>query len=271
MRKAAFLGKLYESEREMLDKQIRNCFERGPGSLPGSSRDKNLMAAIIPSCNYGVSGSVAAWGYKEIAESKIPEVFVILSRTDSGNKAYISLEDFETPLGTIANAKIYLRNDNIVINDSIHNTERGIEIQLPFLQYISRDKIEKIRILPLLIGNCSFESLRSIANSVKNISRKHLVIASCNLSYCGDFGKVPFRYNLEEEIEIIDTKAVELIRNGDVEGFWKLADKFEMKDRRVIFVLLEVLRGRGGELLMYGDTKKVPGKEGFITYCSMVF
>ena len=272
MRKAAFLGKLYESEYRKLDKQIKKCFEHGPGSLPVNNRDKNLRAAIIPSCNYDVSGNAAAWAYKEIAESKYPEVYIILSGTDTGSKAYLSLEDFETPFGSLINSKIYTMNKHVVIDESVHRIEKGIEIQLPFLQYISRDKFENVKIMPVLIGNCDFESLRSIANAIKSISRRYVVIASCNLSYCGErFGKTPFKYNVEDEISIIDVKAVELIRNGDVEGFWKLADKFNMKDRRIIFVLLEILRGRSGKLLMYDDSKEITGKDNFITYCSMIF
>ena len=272
MRKAVFSGKLYEAEFDKLDKQIKRCFEYGPGSLPINRRDKNLRAAIIPCCNYNVSGNVAAWAYKEIAESKYPEVYIILSGTDAGSKAYLSLEDFESPLGNLINAKLYIRNDHVVIDEFVHRIERGIEIQLPFLQHISRDRFENVRIMPVLIGNCDFESLRSIANAIKSISRRYVVIASCNLSYCGErFGKVPFKYNIEEEIKIADVQAIELIRSGDVEGFWKFATKLNMKDKNIIFVLLEILRGRSGKLLMYGDSKEFTGKDNFITYCSMVF
>ncbi len=272
MRKAVFAGKLYESEFHRLDRQINSCFEQGPGALPVNRREKSFRGAIIPSCNYLVSGSAAAWAYKEIAESRFPELYIIIGSTELGSKAYLSLDDFETPLGIVRNARIYIRNENIIVDESIHGRERGIEIQLPFLQHVSKERQDYLKILPVLIGNCDFESLRSVADAIKSINRRFIVIASCNLNYIGDkLGKAPFKYNVGEEIKNADMMAIEFIRNGDVEGFWKLASKINMKEKEVICVLLEILRGRDGRLLMYDDTKEATGRDSFITYCSVVF
>jgi len=272
MHNAVFSGKLYEAEFGRLNKQIAGCFESGPGALPVDRRDKNVRAAIVPSCNYLVSGGAAAWAYKEIAETKFPEAYIIIGSTDLGTKTYLSLEDFETPLGLAKNMKMYLREDDVVIDESIHRMERGIEMQLPFLQHISKERFDNVRIIPILVGNSDFDSLRGIANAISRINKKYIVIASCNLSYYGDrLWKVPFRYNIGEEIKAADMNIIELITNGDLEGFWKLATRFNMRDRGVICVLLEILRGRSGRLLMYDDSKKFTGTDNFISYCSMVF
>lgn len=272
MRNAIFSGKLYEAEFGRLDKQIAGCFESGPGALPLDRRDKNVRAAIVPNCNYLVSGNAAAWAYKEIAETKFPDVFIILGSTDLGNKTYLSLEDFETPLGLAKNMKMYLRENNVVIDESIHRMERGIEMQLPFLQYISKERFDNVRIMPVLVGNSDLDSLRGIANAISRINKKYIVIASCNLSYFGErLWKVPFRYNIGEEMRAADMTTTELIMRGDLEGFWKLATRFNMRDRGVICVLLEILRGRSGRLLMYDDSKRFTGTDNFISYCSMVF
>jgi AmmeMemoRadiSam system protein B len=270
MRKAVFAGKLYENEFDTLSKQIEGCFEKGPGDLPLSVRNKEMGGVVVPVCNYAVSGDVGAWGFKEIAESKFPEVYVLIGGCE-GDKGYLSMEDFETPLGVVGNMKLYSRTENVEVNEEKHKEARDIEILLPFLQYISKDKLRELRIMPILIGDkCSYETLLEIGSAIRSIDKSFVVIGGCNLSYFGEkYGNTPFRYNVVEEIKNVDMVALGFAQTKEREKFWKFTDKFDMKCKNVMTVVLELVEKC--ELLEYGDSSKVTGDKEFISYCSLGF
>ena len=52
----------------------------GPGDLPIEKRNKNITSILAPNYNYKASASALAWAHKEVAESRIPEVYLILGR-----------------------------------------------------------------------------------------------------------------------------------------------------------------------------------------------
>ena len=272
MRKAVFAGRLYENNLGMLDLQIKECFEKGPGSLPANSRAKNISGIIVPSFNYRISGYATAWAYKGLAESRFPEIYILLGACE-GDKICMSFEDFESPLGIALNAKIYLRNDNVIVDENLHFSSRNIEIQIPFLQYISRDQIEKLRIMPILVGSkCSKEKIINVANFIKNMNKDYAVIACFNMiKYGKNFGKLPFIYQVYHEVNSSNMKILDMIKDFNIDGLLKINDRLNLEGMNALCLALEIIRGNNAEILRYEDSISKTGEENFVTYCSVAF
>src|SRR3989338_11653632 len=102
-RKPIVAGMFYASDFDELSNQINDSFHSkfGPGALPITKRTKEIFGIIAPHAGYQFSGPGAAWAYKEIAESKLTDVYIMLGLSHSGYSSCVSLEDWETPLGIV--------------------------------------------------------------------------------------------------------------------------------------------------------------------------
>lgn len=248
-------------------KQIEESFEKGPGDLPVKYRDKLIKGIIVPEGNYLISGGVAAWAYKEIAEAKFAELYILVGSC-KGEKVYLSLEDFETPLGVVKNIGLNSKNENIVVDEERHAKEKGVEIQLPFLQYVSKDKLNQLRILPLLVGKeVSYETVRDVARAIKSVEKEFIIVVSSDITRYGErFGFVPFRFNIEQELSNLDMKTLELMQNLDGRGLFEFLEKTNISNGKGVCLLLEVLE-ENGRLLDYRSF----GKSEIVSYASLVF
>ena len=115
------------------------------------------MAVIVPHAGYMYSGSCAAWAYKAIAEAEMPDLFIIIGPSHNYSNSGFSMETFETPLGLARVHQDFARNlsekGNLKQNEVIHADEHSLEVQIPFLQFIFKKQIEKIKVLPILISH----------------------------------------------------------------------------------------------------------------------
>ncbi|ENO12038.1 putative dioxygenase [Thermoplasmatales archaeon SCGC AB-539-C06] len=63
---------------------------------------KKIIGAVAPHAGYQFSGSCQAWVYKEIGESELPDVFIILGTNHTRDKKSTTLlQEFETPFGIV--------------------------------------------------------------------------------------------------------------------------------------------------------------------------
>ncbi|MBN2111575.1 AmmeMemoRadiSam system protein B, partial [Candidatus Woesearchaeota archaeon] len=85
-RKPSVAGQFYPQESEELREQIKGCFlsEFGPGRLPKKSRNGKVLGAVAPHAGYQFSGPCAVFTYMALAESKIPDTYVILGPSHMG-------------------------------------------------------------------------------------------------------------------------------------------------------------------------------------------
>jgi len=210
MRPTIVAGSFYESSFTKLENQIKELFEKGPGSLPIKKREKSIFAVIAPHAGYSFSGKCQAWVYKELAEAKFPEVYVILGTNHTSSYNVINYEDWETPFGIIKNAGI-----NLKIKEDNMRQEHSIEVQLPFLQFINKDHLKDIKILPVLTNHYHEELCKKIAE-IKNF----ILIVSSDFTHFGpNYNYTPFIYNKKENLYGLDRKAIDFILKLDLEGF----------------------------------------------------
>ena len=142
IRKPIVAGQFYPADPEALEQELKKSFTHkfGPGSLPGKRTGKKVYAAISPHAGYFFSGAGAAHVFKEIGEAEFPDTYIILGVNHTGPWTCTSDEDWETPLGTVkcdTELAKKLGEKGIPIKNPSHHGEHSIEVQLPFLQFVS--------------------------------------------------------------------------------------------------------------------------------------
>jgi AmmeMemoRadiSam system protein B len=136
------------------------------------------------------SGPVAAHSYLALSEEKQPDTAIILCPNHTGLGSAVSLMGegyWETPLGRVLIDKelsnsIFKASGIIDIDESAHQYEHSIEVQLPFLQYLYGSKI---RIVPICMGVQDLETSRNlgevIAQSIRTMNA--VIIASTDMTH----------------------------------------------------------------------------------------
>jgi AmmeMemoRadiSam system protein A/AmmeMemoRadiSam system protein B len=98
-----------------------------------------------------------------------------------------------------------------------HEHEHSVQIELPLLQYSAGE----FRLVPVVAGRCSLETINKVGAILCSlIDNDTLVIASSDFVHYGiNYGYIPFRENIPEQIKKLDMGAYEYIAKGDAEGF----------------------------------------------------
>lgn len=225
-------GQFYGSDKQELKKQIESCFKSnfGPGNLPSKERKNNLIGVISPHAGYVFSGPCQAFSYKKIAESKVPDIYILFGLSHSGFNSCISIEDWETPLGVVKTDKSFGKKlseiSNIPVDEVAHQNEHSIEVQLPFLQYIN--KAVEFKILPIIISpDINIKSFaEKISELLKKTKKTAGFIASSDFTHYGrTYGFVPFSSNIKENLFNLDKGAIERIKKLDSKEFFDYIDK----------------------------------------------
>jgi hypothetical protein len=161
---------------------------------------------IVPHAGYVYSGYVAAYAYKAISKFNYKNIFLL------GPSHYVvasnqiltcTYKQFRTPLGNISTFK----PENLPTcfkDDDAHALEHSLEVQLPFLQCLSKD----YQIFPQLINEANEKSLTLISNyetDYLNKSDDNLLIISSDLSH----------YHNYDEAKQIDQVTIQSILSLD--------------------------------------------------------
>ena len=221
-----------------------------------------------------------AWAYKEIGESEYPDSYIILGGVHSSFSDFgmMSLRDFTSPFGLVKTDKDTvnrLGSDVLKINEDVHDDEHSIEVQLPFLQFVSK---EMIKMTPILLSSKKYEVIKSISDKICALDKNLVIIASSDLVHYGKlYSYTPFKFNVKKEIDNVNRKAIELICDLDTKGFLKFIEDTNANicGAGAIAVLMEIIKKKKrdkGKLLDYynsGDVNK--DYENFVGYGSIVF
>ena len=199
MRKPAVAGQFYAGSKNALNKQIESCYKHdlGPKKLPKLTRSpkRKIKGLVAPHAGYPYSGPIAAHGYYRLAEDGFPETFVIIGPNHSGFGSMVALttEDFEMPFGEVKIDQPLAKAlwKGIIDNDlNAHIREHSIEVQLPFLQYISQD----FKFVPITIGMQDFKTATEVGQIIAEAAKERdvVVIASSDFTHCGFmYGQLP--------------------------------------------------------------------------------
>jgi hypothetical protein len=276
MRKNIFEGVFYEADFEKLDEEINRCFisRFGPGDLP-IKRYKKIKGIRSPCDKYKLSGGGMAWSYKEIAEAEFAKTYVILGMNSKklGRKFACSLENWESVFGDVKVdvelANKLMEKTELKVDEELHIRESSIEVQLPFLQFVNKDRLKEIKILPILINCEDYEELKKfgeVLGSFKDI----IIIMSSDFSEVNENYK-PFEHNLKESVYDMDKKGMKLICELKSKEFFDFKKEKNIKGGDTIIVGMEAVKTKGRLLHYYSSGDVNEDYENFVGYGSLVF
>jgi AmmeMemoRadiSam system protein B len=149
-------------------------------------------------------------------------------------------------------------------------------VQLPFLQFVSKDQIKDLKIVPIMIADTKFEKIgKSIQEAVKELGRKAIIICSSDFTHYGfNYGYVPFDEDVKENMKKLDGEAIKLIEKADSKGFLDYTEKTgaTICGKCGISVLLWLMKYKKAELLKYYTSADIIGDyDNAVGYASIVF
>ncbi|MBW2967852.1 AmmeMemoRadiSam system protein B [Candidatus Woesearchaeota archaeon] len=284
VRKPVVAGQFYPVDKEELIASIEESFKHkfGPGKLPGKRGSNNVLGAVSPHAGYVFSGAGAAHVFKAIGEAAFPDTYVILGVNHSGPRTCASSEDWETPLGVVkCDSELVkaLGEKGVPVDDRSHHNEHSIEVQLPFLQYVSKDRIDDLRAVCVMIADDDYEKWgKVITDAVSELGRKVVVVCSSDFTHYGhNYGYVPFESDVAENMKKLDAGAIDLILKKDSAGFIGYVEKTgaTICGKHGIAVLCWLMKAAGsgaGELLKYYTSGDVMGDHSnAVGYGAVVF
>jgi len=280
IRKPVVAGQFYEDDFQELDKQIKECFldKRGPGDFP-ISRGKKVFGIISPHAGYQFSGPCMAWAYKEIAEAQFPKNYIMIGPSHMSylNKVALSKDkEWQTPFGVVKVDKDHklLESEYFKEDFFAFDQEHSVEVQLPFLQFASKDNLDKLKIIPVLISG--YENYKEIAEKLS--MKNSILIASSDFTHYGsNYRYKPFIYHKKESMYELDGGAIEFIKKLDVEGFlnYVKTNKMTICGASAIAIVMEACKNLGatrGRLLQYYTSGDVlEDYENMVGYGAIVF
>jgi len=268
MRRPTVAGTFYAGDERSLRNQIESCFlgPLGPGKLPkiGSAK-RRILGGMAPHAGYVFSGMIAAHLYSRIAEDGLPKTFVILgpNHTGRGSGLAITTQDFETPLGVVKVDRELakaIRKDLVDEDDEAHRGEHSIEVQLPFLQYLSSD----IKFVPICMGFQDYEAAISVGNTIRDAikSKDVVVIASTDMSH----------YVSKETAKRKDGMALEAIRAMDPKRLFEVVrdENISMCGYGPVMAMLTACAGGRATVLKYATSGDVQPMRDVVGYASAV-
>ena len=173
---------VYATQPAPLKKQVETLL-REANQYP---IEDDILGLIVPDSNLLSGGPIAAQVFKTVVGKQYDTVIMISSsHTGPFRRMNIcSLNKYLTPLGQIAiNERVCHElcdeDDDIFIDDMGHFHNKGIDVQLPFLQTI----LHNFDIVPIVMGEESPEFCRELGAAISEImfDRKVLIVASVDV------------------------------------------------------------------------------------------
>ena len=209
LRPPAVAGRFYPADPAELSRQIA-AFAPSTEEPP-----RRAIACVVPHAGYRYSGHVAGAVY---ARMKLPRRFLLLGPRHfprGKNLAIVSDGAWQTPLGyaeidselagELTRAYPELCEDAVA-----HQTEHALEVQLPFLQYLSGD----FRFVPIALGVTDYVQLESLGRAMAAVLRRQsdpvLMIASSDMNH----------YESDEVTRRKDGLALERLLELDARGLF---------------------------------------------------
>ena len=239
--------------------------------IPSVSEKSKVIGIISPHAGYIYSGAVAG---ELISTVTIPKKIIIIgpNHTGIGPSASIMLKGiWSLPNGDVNVdsdlAEEIISNTKILISDeSAHQREHSIEVQIPFLLHQRQD----IDIVPITLMGLSIDSCRelghSIARAIISSDEDVLIVASSDMTH----------YESAESAERKDRMAIEKILALDPEGLLDVVTRNQISmcgviPATVMFFAAKELGATKATLVRYtnsgevsGDYEKVVGYAGIM-------
>ena len=174
-------GMFYPGKATLLHKTLTGFFAAAAGEAQPAA------AVLCPHAGYIYSGALAAITFAQV---NIPQRVLLLGPTHQGlsGAAAISLATWRTPLADtpvdVKFAQSLLAKSSLIMhNETGHQQEHCLEVQLPFLQYLRND----LCIVPLVVAGMPFNMCQEIAvalaATIRESAGETLIVISTDMSH----------------------------------------------------------------------------------------
>ena len=297
VRPAAYAGKSYAAEQDQLKRELEGFFasKEGPDWKPSANAGKTLKGIIAPHYDLRQGGPIYAWAYKEVQESEVPDLFVLIGTCQAGLEQGYALtdKDFETPLGTVPidrDVMDCLRKKGAAAyfeEELSHKNEHSLEFQLPFLQH-TVGSTKPFTIVPVLtsfvpddLAHPDFSEnierfIRTMKEALAESGKPACFVASAELAHIGlRYGdnKPPTDFSFHKCMQW-DMEMLKHVEQLEPDAFASFIRK-EGNARRIsgfaaIYTMLKLMKAEKGEVLRY-DRGVTDQFNSTVTYASVVF
>ncbi|MFA9388972.1 MAG: AmmeMemoRadiSam system protein B [Prolixibacteraceae bacterium] len=273
-RKANFAGQFYPETQEELGQLLHFIEKVEFNKINPLLADKLILGAIVPHAGYIYSGYHAVHVYELIKRNAQQfDTFVIINPNHSGKGHgdfnLSSAEQWETPLGSIAQDQAFLNELNYEYFDLAHENEHSGEVQLPFLQYFVA---YPFKIAMITMNNQTPENALSLAQNLhrtaQKLDRKIMVIASSDFSHFEkvDVGFKKDQYLIEQILNLDTSECYKNVKKHHISacGYGPIMTLIEYAKLQSNAPKMELLRrGNSGETNL---TKKVVNYASFLCF-----
>ncbi|MCX5687631.1 MAG: AmmeMemoRadiSam system protein B [Candidatus Omnitrophica bacterium] len=267
IRKPAVAGAFYPANKEELTRQVDDFLANAKKTdIKGS-----IIALIVPHAGYIYSGQVAAYSFKQLEGVSFKKIIIISPSHYIGFDG-ISVYNqglFETPLGLVkideelAN-KITQKNKHFVFYPQAHQKEHAIEVEIPFLQRVYKNK--DFKIVPIVMGNPISGDIKILSDALYDaVDKDTLVIISVDLSH----------YHPYDKAVELDTSGISAIEKLDPDWLGQQINNGNTEIDAPIAVLAMIMfanrLGAKAAVLKYANSGDVTGdKSRVVGYSSIV-
>ena len=137
------------------------------------------------------------------------------------------MQGYETPLGLARTDQEFARmllakNTELKADEEGFTDEHSVEVQIPFLQFATKDKMHELKILPMLVSSSIDIAKLSLdlKDTIVESGKKVIFIISSDFTHYGrNYHHIPFSSDVKKNIYETDRKAIEFIEKGDVDGW----------------------------------------------------
>jgi AmmeMemoRadiSam system protein B len=288
VRKPSVAGQFYDGVESKLRENIKMCFldERGPKTIPKIDKNgKKLFGLVVPHAGYIYSGAIAAHSYYKLAENGFADSFIILGPNHTGIGSGVALMtegSWETPMGKVHInknlAKLALKGI-IDRNENAHTYEHSIEVQLPFLQYISEKN--DFDFIPICMAMQDIETSdevgKILSDAIEHTNKNTIIIASTDFSHAGFnyMSSPPEGMRVDEYAKKQDHLAIKQILELDPNGLIETVQKnsISMCGYGPVAAMLTAAKNLGAskaELLKYGSSYEVHPSTSCVGYGAII-
>lgn len=229
-RQPAVAGMFYPDDPVELQQQLDDFLSEASAEGPAPK------AIIVPHAGYIYSGPIAASAYARVAalREKVSRVIILgpAHRVPIYGLATSSADRFSTPLGDIPldreSISLIEQLPQVSCNDSAHQLEHSLEVQLPFLQQV----LDNFTLVPLVVGDASKEEVSEVLEQLWE-GPETLIVISSDLSHYHD-------YETARRMDSATSRAIESLKPADIHyddacgrnpisGLLVMADKLGLK------------------------------------------
>ncbi len=215
-------------------------------------------AIMVPHAGYIYSGYVAARAYELISSF---DTYVIIGPNHTGLGEEISIFDgiYDMPFGRVESDRAveeYILDRSPAKKDYYaHIQEHSIEVQLPFIEYISTSPY---KIVPIIIGTHDRKKLKelgiALADAVRSFRKDVLIVVSSDMNHYEDQNTTLKKDNM----------AIDRMKELDEEGLFDVVERYNISmcgvaGCYVAIVATKLLKAKGAYLIDHrtsGDINK---------------